>query len=156
MDDPTEYSLVYDNVFIGSVDAVYDREFTNNMNIGLIVKCESETGIMRDDIDTFYITDFLDGPINMEYDAEITASLEKVIDSIHTFMKNKRGKSILIHCFAGQNRSALVVGMYLRKYYSLTYVDIIGFLTMANARRGCPVLWNKDFQRILRLYEPNM
>lgn len=143
-----EYSLVYDRVYIGSIHSV-KKDIIDKLGVGLVVKCDFETNITID-IDTEIIEKFEDLWVLKEDYPEIIQKVNTATVRMKTFIDENPGKSILVHCYGGQNRSALVIGAYLKKYHEIEYDEIISILETANATRGVQALWNPHFRNILR------
>ena len=57
-----------------------------------------------------------------------------------------RGRSVLVTCWLGRNRSALVAGLALRRAYGLSGPDVIRLIRDA---RGPAALGNPHFVRVL-------
>lgn len=63
----------------------------------------------------------------------------------------RAGKSVLVHCQAGLNRSSLIMGTYLVKYCRLTGQGAIDLL---RRKRSPAVLCNVEFESWLRELKP--
>lgn len=59
------------------------------------------------------------------------------------------GKRVLVHCAAGVNRSATLIGFYLLSE-GYTYDEVIGALMRANSTRRTQLLTNESFRQLLR------
>lgn len=60
-----------------------------------------------------------------------------------------QGKNVLIHCAAGINRSATLIGFYLIQC-GWTYAEVLSALETANATRRVPILTNQSFRYLLQ------
>ena len=138
---------VYDNIFIGGAEVVQDEAWLRKNKIGLIVKCESDTDIVHPSIPTFHFP-LIDTIIHPNARKPVMASIEKLTDMIKAVASSDMG--ILIHCRAGQNRSALVIGTFLCKHRGLGYEEIKSLLDAANKKRGTVALWNISFRAMLK------
>ncbi len=101
------------NLWLGSRNAPLERDNIRKQNIKLIINCTKDINYPVDyDIHTVRL------PI---HDADIPESnfiLGEMIDEL-TFLINlylKNGYGVLVHCYAGVQRSATVVLCYLVKY----------------------------------------
>lgn len=146
MSDRLSFAHVCDDIYIGSVYAIYDPVIEKTVK--LIVKCECETVLENERITTITLN-MKDEPVTN--DADLVSDIEAAITVMAEY-RTKHNIPMLVHCLAGQNRSALVIGMYLHKYNNMNYVEIVTLLRKANRTRCVRALWNKDFQRILKSY----
>jgi hypothetical protein len=65
-------------------------------------------------------------------------------------LMEKSDGDILVHCYAGLNRSAACIAAYLMVFNEITYANTISILSDALSKRGLPiVLTNKDFRTAL-------
>lgn len=147
-DHSRHYSEVVDGIYIGSYKAA-TGEIVKALNVGLVVKCESVTPNRVRGPVTVHISGFDDTfYISTQYQ-RLLDQVEPAVSSMKEFADNNPNKSMLVHCYAGQNRSAFVIGVYLRKHRGMTYQQVIDVLDEANKRRGVPALWNTAFDAIL-------
>jgi hypothetical protein len=88
-------------------------------------------------------------------DVEITthnvAYILKQLQMCAKILQAHKYHKILVHCAAGVNRSALVIGYYLLTC-GISYETMIELLSCANKGRGLPVFTNVSFARLLRTY----
>lgn len=81
--------------------------------------------------------------------AAFEALVMKTAENIHKLLEETSG-NILVHCYAGRNRSAACIVAYLLKYVESSFVDAIGLLEQAMHLRGLGiVLDNQDFRDAL-------
>jgi len=104
------------NLWLGSRNAPIERENLRKHNIKLIVNCSKDINYPADsDIQIIRL------PINDINSTESNTIIEQKIDMIiyiiDTYLKNNFG--VLVHCYAGIQRSATVVLCYLMKYKNL-------------------------------------
>jgi hypothetical protein len=156
------FAMVTPYIYIGSKEAVLDENFLESHSIGLIVKCDCESTVIHRRIPTVSIPDLPDhdyiGLLSADNPLMIFRFVEKCVDlekrvamateQIHEAVQQK--KRVLVHCWAGINRSAFTIGMYLKKYQKMPVEDILNLLTEANKTRGLPVLFNKTFLHVLK------
>lgn len=90
---------------------------------------------------------------------DMAVSLDRIDDYIAKFAIGKRvikkclddGKSILVHCAAGINRSAATICFYLIDI-GYSYDQCVKILTIANSKRNTSALTNITFRYLLRTY----
>lgn len=148
-----QYARVHNNIFISTVFAIQDELFLKRYDVGAIVKCDSETEIKHATIPTFVLDGLHDTDLDRKQRAALMEKLHAAVDHIHAFVTENPKKSVVVHCYGGQNRSALVIGLYLMKYCELPYQKAFNMLNDANKTRSVPALWNGSFRQILRDYE---
>jgi protein-tyrosine phosphatase len=141
-DPPVE---VHKGVFIGSL-ASLDEDGLARQNIGAIInlsgKCyknsRSVLNIVMDDIPV--TIDTLD--IYVKKFAIGVAAIEMALAA---------DKCVLVHCAAGINRSATLIGLYLIER-GLTYSAAVELLAAANSKRRVELLTNPSFRTILKMH----
>ena len=110
--------LVIKNIWLGNKSSSQNREFLNNNKIKLVVNCTTDINIPQwyeeDDINYIRL------PIydwNSESNNNILkAEIMNIINTMHIY--KEKNKNILVHCFAGMQRSATVIACYLMYYYN--------------------------------------
>jgi len=114
------YDAVTENIFIGGIESAKTRwkEFD------LIVNCTRDIPFPKEDPPDPHhrhpeciriaVHDDPDEWANMVNEITMTNVLER----IHRYAE--QGKRILVHCFAGMQRSCAVVACYLVQYYEVT------------------------------------
>jgi hypothetical protein len=110
---------VTDNLFVGSANSA-----SSIIPFSLVVNCTKdipfpkyETKCIRVPVD--------DSPENTNLFIEYIQG-QRILEQIHEALTNNR--SVLVHCYAGVNRSCSVVACYLVKYRNMTANDAIRFL----------------------------
>jgi hypothetical protein len=64
-------------------------------------------------------------------------------------------ESVMVHCYAGINRSASALVHYACKYRGMDRADVVRYITKRNARLGRPALTNRTFRaHLTRLHSP--
>lgn len=161
------YSEVVPKIFIGDCTAAKNAEFISANNITLIVCASNDSNDINNSIQTIFIkdlpdVDFVDsGNIPARSMAKIFSTRQRlckvasmVNDKYKEIIAQRSNESILIHCKAGVNRSALVIGLFMRRHLGMQPDDIIKTLSDANEKRNklMPVLMNQTF-RIILMFE---
>jgi protein tyrosine phosphatase len=143
----TFYNNVIPNLYIGSVEASTDFEFIQKNNISIIVNCskdienkfslnllkpiESAPKIVQDWLfdNSFYIK-YYRVPVDDN-------GKKEEIDNFYTLVKEllpiieieyNKGKCILVHCLAGNQRSAAFVCAFLMYVKKFTLEESISYL----------------------------
>lgn len=135
---------VVPGIYIGSVDSAMLASMPDYpVRIDAIVDLSGYT----------YTTSIISLHILMD-DAILTEqTLPTTIDKFtrgSVFIQRVRalGGNVLIHCAAGINRSATQIGAYLIDT-GMTYDQVLGVLSAANAKRNRPLLTNPSFRELL-------
>lgn len=164
---PGKWARVIDNIYIGNKEAVSDVSFLSSKRIGLIVDCASiSSGLDPKRFQNMGITvipeklDDYDICRDPRRSLSNIETLRFIIDCysnaiilashINNFQKNRK-ESILVNCSMGVNRSALIIGVFLKIYYKLSSQQIFGLLSKANETRDLPVLTNTTFRKIIEI-----
>lgn len=149
-----EWAKVDDKLYIGSREALYDKQFLRSHNIGLIINASNRRSNLNPiGIPTIFVFDIEDKlPASAEHSQFITSielKVKSVIPIIHYYITEK-GQSVLIHCHAGVNRSALILGSYLKKYRGYSGKTVAKLLVQTNAtKRRTRALSNPIFLKVI-------
>ncbi len=112
------YDEIIEYLYVGSASALNHSEKFN-----LIVNCTTNVYI-KTSVNTIRIPIY-DDP----YDTNLFLQLlddTNVLEKIHTSINNK--EPVLVHCYAGQQRSCALVACYLIKYKNMTPDTAINYI----------------------------
>jgi dual specificity MAP kinase phosphatase len=120
--------LVINNIWLGNKSSALDRNFLNSNNIKLVINCTTDINISE-----WYETDninYIRLPIH-DWNSEsnnniLKAEIMNIIKTMNIYKKNN--ENILVHCFAGMQRSATVIACYLMYYYDFRPEDAILYI----------------------------
>lgn len=104
-------------LFLGNMAAAYDQNFIIDNNIKLVINCTRDITVPdwygKNGVHSVRI------PLNdndSQVDNEILQlNVNKIIELIHQYRLNKQ--NVFVHCFAGMQRSATIISVYLMRYY---------------------------------------
>ena len=136
-----DYNQIIDNLFIGNKNSL---QFSNYFS--LIVNCTKDIPFPSTYRNEKIRISVNDDPLeseNLLRDLDTTRALEK----IHYRLERKQ--PVLVHCFAGMQRSCAVVACYLMKYYVVSPNRVITFI---QERRPVAFFGECNFRRALQLF----
>jgi protein-tyrosine phosphatase len=115
------YDEILENLFLGSAAALqYSHCFS------MIVNCTREDEIRFPSYPKHCIRLPIDDKPDNWYDFLSIINETKVLEEIHKKINKK--ESVLVHCYAGIQRSCTVVACYLIKYHGMKYNEAIHFI----------------------------
>lgn len=137
-DPPTE---VVPGVYIGSLDTAAGPH--NCTYVISMIACSPEHRFSAPPTTIFPM---IDGRVT---GANLEMYIKKFNQALDTLkMLLSRGHRVLVHCAAGINRSATLIGLYLIDC-GFTPEEAIGLLEEVNKTRNRPALTNRDFRRLI-------
>lgn len=118
---PNVFDEIVENLFVGGAGAANNRygfslivNCTKNSDISFPTECKHRIRINIDDSPK-------------DHDKLFRLIEEsRALDEIHSALR--RGEKVLVHCFAGSQRSCAVVACYLIKYYSIPVNHAIEYI----------------------------
>ena len=134
------YNEIMENLYLGSKQALTFHE-----NFYMIVNCTNDVGFPINCSECIRI-----GVNDDPYECRklIQTVLEtRVLEKIHMVRMNK--KPVLVHCFAGMQRSCAIIGLYLIKYFDFTPDQCIQFI---RTKRPVAFFGGANFFRALEYY----
>ena len=145
--DNDDWNEIIPRLFIGNCRTALDEEFLKKNNIGLIINCTKEIPykinfIKENEIKTIRIP-VLDNEKQKEIE-NMGLFLPEVYKDMALFYQENNDKNILIHCFAGKQRSAICASYFISKFFNIKKDDAIEIVK--NKRTGC-------FQPKINFYE---
>lgn len=121
------YTEILPKLFIGNIQSAKDLNFITKNNIEVIINCSNN-------INNYFINNtnikYYKCPIDdslEEYDIDLMKSyLPYFIKIIDESLSNN--KSVLVHCYAGRQRSAALIAGYLMYKKSMSIEDSYNFI----------------------------
>lgn len=110
---------VVPNLWIGGEEESINRSFLKR-HIDIIINCSTDLPFIPE-LDEFNI-EYIRLPVNDLLNPEDNLAMLHALPKITYYIwKNlKQGRRILVHCYAGKQRSAAVIAAYLITYMNLT------------------------------------
>ncbi len=118
-DNKENYSKIIPNLYIGNIVASQDFSFIKKNNIKVIINCSNTIPnqfVLNSDIEYYRLP--VDDSLE-EYDIDLMAKLlPQYVEIINKSLTEN--KPVLVHCYAGRQRSAALIAAYLMYKYNYT------------------------------------
>ena len=111
---------IISNLWLGCRNSPLERENLRKNNIKLIINCSKDLDYPVDsDIQTIRLA--INDANTEESNSILTEQMEELTNIMDVYLNNNLG--VLVHCYAGMQRSATVVICYLIKYKHMSVVE---------------------------------
>lgn len=128
-DDPYEdYSKIMSKIYLGNIDASKDKHFFQDKKIKAVLNCSKDIANTFKNNEIEYMRIPVDDSLKAVDFNKMYHFLPMAADFIYKHAHLQKNP-ILIHCYAGRQRSAAAVAAYLIKYHKMTPYDACLFLT---------------------------
>jgi protein-tyrosine phosphatase len=128
-EEVSSYTKVLNRLYLGNIDAARDIKFINDKNISAILNCSK-----AHDIPNHYThkgIEYLRIPVDdslKERDFEKMSNLLPLaVEYIHKHI-NVEKNNLLVHCWAGRQRSAICIAAYMVKYLDMTPKNAVVYI----------------------------
>ena len=113
-----EANKIFKNVYLGSIDSVYDIAALRKLKIKNIVSVIADFSPPYPDDFNYLVVNALD---------TTNTNLTKIFDKVNDFIDDSLddNKAVLIHCYAGRSRSVAVLIAYMIRTYGMKYEDAL-------------------------------
>ena len=141
------YHEIIPNLFLGSVEASTDNSFIFNKKISVIVNCSKD---LKNEFQLNLLKPIEEAPIEIQEwlynnsyyikyyripiddngkEIEIQNFYKYTMEILHLIINEyKKGKNILVHCLAGNQRSAAFVCAFLMFYKNISLEESVKYL----------------------------
>lgn len=135
-------SFIIDGLYLGPYTSAQSKDILDELSINTIINMTSE-------YPNFYQNQYsyINIKLHDTMDEDIYSHFDKLANIIDNLIKNK--KNVLVHCAAGQSRSASIVLAYFIKIKKMSLKSAISFV---KEKRSC-ISPNIHFIRSLIRYE---
>lgn len=135
---------VADRIYIGSIMTATDEKAINAVGINAIVNLSCRSYECKKPVLNINMPD---SPVTTDQLDVYMAKFAIGVAAIETALSE--GRTVLVHCAAGVNRSATLIGFYLIET-GWTYEQAFSALSNANRIRDVPLLTNDSFKYMLK------
>ena len=117
---------IFDNVWIGNRNALYNEDFIKENKINVIINCTKSLEMpdisKNKDITTYR----LNVNDNFRNILRMYKYIDGICDKLNIHILNE--DRILVNCYAGMQRSATLVAYYLIKHREMCFTDAVNFI----------------------------
>lgn len=137
---------VLNRMWVGSAADARDKAFLHSNNIGLVVNCSKTIPFVSEDI--------LGHRVSVDDDSRYNDTMLRYLPSAVRAIDEAllSGKSVLVHCYAGIQRSCAVAAAYIMYKLGLTAHEAMDSVRRAKKEAFTPV---PTFKHALELYYMN-
>jgi len=135
------YNKIVENLYIGDIRSSQE----NGGAFALVVNCSKDIPFSPQAKEKIRVA------INDSPD-EVNALLHHMINTniLHQIHNHRQAhRPVLVHCFAGMQRSCAVVACYLIKYYNVTPILAVNYI---KTKRNVAFFGNVNFMRTLQMF----
>ena len=108
-------------LWLGNINICKNRLFLTNNNIKIIINCSCDIPFFSNKTKNIRIS--VNDNLKEKEIEKLYHYLDKSADTIYKYLQNNQ--PILVHCYAGKQRSASVVVAFLMKYARMSLKDSI-------------------------------
>jgi protein tyrosine phosphatase len=137
--------LIIPGLWLGNAKASMDEDFLKKNNIVAVFNCTKDLPFHSYSKKRFRI------PIDDNLKDEEIRNLELwSFEAIYKLTKEHKQGNVLVHCYAGMQRSAAVVAMYLIAKYNMKTEEVIPFI---KSKRGIVFMPLVNFNKAISGFE---
>lgn len=142
------YNMIFKNIWIGNYKSSLDENFLKSNNIKLIINCTKNLDFCNLNIKKIRIP--VNDDLRFESNMILLDYFYKIYDIIDNELNNNN--NILVHCYAGAQRSATIVALYLMKKYNFNFNTAKHIIK--NKRKICFFPFT-NFKQSINYYQKN-
>lgn len=142
-------SEIIPNLWIGNKNSVKQSEFKKINNIRCVINCSTKIPFYHGNHQNIRIP--VDDDLSKEMNDKLLSYLPYIIETIHYYRMKREG--VLVHCYAGCQRSAAIVAAYIMRYTHFSMKLVVQLIQTKRAICFTPMI---NFQRALLCYEKNV
>ena len=126
IDNAKPYNEIVSNLYLGGIKAVENTNIIQFHMIVNLIKSSLVNDKPNKNSEVYIHLPVHDSPDECDTLLDLIYKTE-VLEKMHTIL-TKTNKYVLIHCFAGMQRSCALVACYLIKYYTMTPEEAIEYI----------------------------
>lgn len=141
------YNKILNNVYLSNYEDSINNQYINDNNIKVIINCSKNLPfINNNNIIKIRIS------INDDLSKQSNIDLFKYLNHITTIMNKytKQNYNILVHCYAGIQRSPSIIAAYLIRYYNFSMYEAINYIKQKKNKTFYPKI---NFYNSLNKYQ---
>ena len=139
--------LIIPGLWLGNSKASMDEKFLRENNITVIFNCTKDLPFHS------YIRKRYRVPIDDNLRHEEIRNLDLwSFETIYKLTKEHKNGSVLVHCYAGMQRSAAVVAMFLIANYNMKKDEVVEYIRSKRKIAFYPFI---NFERAIESFEQN-
>lgn len=128
-DEPvTSYNKIMSKIYLGNIDASKDKDFFKDKNIKAVLNCSKDIPNTFKNSDVEYMRIPIDDSLKVVDYNKMYHYLPAAVEFIYKHAVLQKNP-ILIHCYAGRQRSAICIAAFLVAYHNLTPYEACLHLT---------------------------
>ena len=109
------------NLWLGDIRSARNKAFFEDNNINIVINCSKDIPFYSNYTKNFRIS--IDDNLEKSEIDRFYLYIDKAVNLINNEILNS--KNILVHCYAGKQRSAALVSAYLMKYGNISLKEAI-------------------------------
>jgi len=134
------------NLWLGNINIARNSIFFTKNNIKIVFNCSKDINFFSNYTENIRIP--IDDNLKKTEIKKMYDYLDKAADLINTKLSNNEG--VLVHCYAGKQRSATIIAAFLMKYGKLKSLDAIQSIKSKRLIAFTPLI---NFKQALFKYE---
>jgi protein-tyrosine phosphatase len=151
IDNAKPYNEIVSHLYLGGVKALKDTNVIQFHMIVNLIKSRLVNDKPNKNCEVFIHLPVDDSPDECHTLLDLIYKTE-VLEKMHTILTTTN-KYVLVHCFAGMQRSCALVACYLIKYYTMTPEEAIEYI---KSERPIAFFGQVNFMKMITMFYQNL